>query len=188
MLDMDGVLTDTTSEIIPILNKISGKDFGLPNLTEYRFEDVYGIGESEVQASYDLLDWARLPEVDGAGDSARDLTKQGYDFFIVTSRPLALAEASQRWLISHGIPHKGIVFNRNETKGNICRNLECEVAVEDSSDQARLITDAGIPVVLLDYPYNKNIQDVYRAGNWQVAKEYMEHILMKHQEGDKNGI
>ena len=56
-------------------------------------------------------------------------------------------------------------------KSTVCKNLGITLLVDDHIDNARDMTDAGLSMILLEKPWNRDIvldhPNLYRVKNWQ---------------------
>ncbi len=56
-------------------------------------------------------------------------------------------------------------------KSSVCKNLGITLLIDDHIDNARDMIDAGLSVILLEKPWNRDIifdhPNLYRVKNWQ---------------------
>jgi uncharacterized HAD superfamily protein len=105
----------------------------------------------------------------------------------VTGRPATTLEAAQAWLETHQLPHHQLTFVDKYGRGARDPNYDGVItldelagrrysfAVEDSADMAvYLAAEMGLPVALLDRPWNRALPTsdpaassrVYRCADW----------------------
>lgn len=97
---------------------------------------------------------------------------QQHAIHYVTARPVWLTETSIQWLNRYQFPKNSIHHLGTPNKIAKARELNCDLFVEDSLDNARQLAQAGFQVLLLDCSYNQadEIPNVTRVRNWyQIA-------------------
>ena len=95
---------------------------------------------------------------------ARDLVR-GY----VTRRNPRLKPLTQAWLDEHGFPAKPLIHVEEfEPKSQRVRELGADIMVEDAPHEAEELAQAGLQVILIDRPYNREVAGagITRVHNW----------------------
>lgn len=88
---------------------------------------------------------------------------------LITARPKdgsVSRQATYAWLKKHNIVVDSVTHTEN--KPDIIRKLEIDVMIEDSPYEVGRLVDSNIPILLLDHPYNHDIQhpNVTRFTHW----------------------
>lgn len=170
-VDMDDVLCESTRTFVKIVEREFGIHARFENATSFDMKESFGLTQEQFAHFFRL---AHLPQtilefplVEGANCVLRNWVSQGHEITIVTGRPPETYEASLEWLEKNKIPFSSLVivdkYLREQGDINTAISMErmCEMgfcfAVEDSSVIAEYITGrTGIPVALLDRPWNRN--------------------------------
>jgi uncharacterized HAD superfamily protein len=87
----------------------------------------------------------------------------------VTRRNPRLKPLTQAWLDDCGFPAKPLIHvEENEPKSVRVRELGADVMVEDAPHEAEEIASAGLKVILIDRPYNREVTGtgITRVHNW----------------------
>jgi len=90
--------------------------------------------------------------------------KNNNELFVITARPESMKEKTLEWLNKH-FPQafQQVVFTNlfygdgnKRNKSDVCKELGVEIFVEDALHNAYDVAEAGIPVLLLDAPWNQS--------------------------------
>jgi uncharacterized HAD superfamily protein len=95
---------------------------------------------------------------------ARNLVR-GY----VTRRNPRLKPLTQAWLDEHGFPSQPLIHvEEDEPKSVRVRELGADVMVEDAPHEAEELAQAGLNVILIDRPYNREVAGtgITRVHTW----------------------
>jgi uncharacterized protein len=104
--------------------------------------------------------------------------KNDHTLHIITARPEQIKEKTFEWLDTYfpNVFEKVIFTNLfygegvKRKKSDVCKELGVEVFIEDAFHNAHDVANAGIPVLLLDQPWNQNHTDlpplVTRVHSW----------------------
>lgn len=182
-VDMDDVLCESTRTFVKIIEREFGIHASFENATSFDMRESFGLTQEQFAHFFRL---AHLPQtirefplVEGSRCVLMDWVSQGHEITVVTGRPPESYEASLEWLKTNEIPFSSLVFvdkYSREDGANTVLSLErvCDMgfslAVEDSSAIAEYIAGTmGIPVVLLDRPWNRNgpsATNIKRCYSW----------------------
>ncbi len=171
-IDCDGVLASDR-----LLWQVLRKRY--PAAIPARYEDLSGYDwprvtdsttELCVRLSADPAFAGRLAPMPQMADALRLLHLAGYRLHIVTARPLAVRNATRRWLARHGVSSyvRSIeCVDRPQDKLAVVRELGCDTFVEDNHTTAETLGQAGLRSYLLDAPYNQlPARHSRRVRNW----------------------
>ncbi len=187
-IDLDEVLADTTPALIRYHNATYGTSLTFEDFTNYEWWRVWG-GTRE-QSVRKFLDFVKSPffsevrPVQGAEDAVKKL-KEHHTLHIVTSRQTELESVTHSWIETyfpgvftgiHMANHaQWALSGKTRTKVEICLELDAALLIEDSLLYARECESDNIPVLLLDYPWNKGAlpTNTKRVLSW---REIVQHI------------
>ena len=101
-----------------------------------------------------------LPEA-GFINVMRHLKGMGHQIHIVTHRNVkGAARQTLEWLELYGIPTDAVHFVRDKSM------VRVDLMIEDSPDNYFDLVDSGIPCVIFDQPYNRQLDSATRVGDW----------------------
>ncbi|MBO8129188.1 MAG: hypothetical protein H0Z39_08330 [Peptococcaceae bacterium] len=169
-IDIDGVIADSLPALLEELNAYFGHNLTADDVTTYDICRVYGINKN--QLAQFLADKERLligkpAPVSGAKEYAAKLRKLA-KVILITARSEKYRQDTESWLKKHGIVYDELIMLGHRGKIQTCREQDAAAIVEDNPDTAREAAEAGIPVVLVDAPYNRNVEHplIRRAATW----------------------
>ncbi len=182
-LDCDDVLADYIGTLAEAYN---GR-FGTAYCTEQFRPDLEALdtilGEEGMRNLFLLFNdegyVLGLPPVKGAVEGVRELTSVGLDLYVITSRVSTPPEWTQQWLteqfgpVFSGVFYGGMV-NGRISKGELCRQYEIALCVEDHPGNAYGLREQGIRTLLLDYPWNQDVPEgplIKRVKDWKEIVE-----------------
>ena len=156
-------------------------------MTTYNYEDVWPCTREEAIAR--VHDFYRTPEHDAtlplidAPEVVRHLSSR-YTLHIITSRVDEIRDLTLAWLERHFpqmftsaqfINNYGPTSGVKRTKADVCTELSADLMIEDSLEHARSIAAIGIPVILIDCPWNQGDipENVYRVASWRDIGELL---------------
>jgi len=195
-VDIDDVLARTIENLIDLLEETHARRIEIEDVRHFNLERSFGLTEAEHRA---LMERAHsdvviesIAPMPGAPEVLSGWEDAGHRITLITGRPPTTNAASRRWLDRHEIPHASLhhldKWNRpswNHSGLPALRfdeipALELDFAVEDSLDTAvRLVEEFGIPVALMDRPWNRDLDGVspeareglVRCADWQAVEE-----------------
>ena len=154
--DIDGVIADIGSAMLPILSEACNRSVSYHDLCSWDLRKALNIDEKTMASIWgkiletDLLRYA--PPIKGAIESISALGK--HEIWLVTSRPTSLQDLTLSWLHENRINYNHIVFDRRGDKVSVGPNFD--LFVEDFVEEASVIAEAGIITLLFDQPWNNN--------------------------------
>lgn len=94
--------------------------------------------------------------------------KEYYDILIITARHKKYEQETKNWLQKHGILYDDLILLGSYEKKEACIENELGVMIEDTLEIGIEISAAGIPVILMDAPYNQGDlpELIYRRYSW----------------------
>lgn len=81
-----------------------------------------------------------------------------HDILYVTARPKNSEHVTNKYLEQNGFPKAPIIFSDN--KGILCKKLRVDVAIEDAPHEIQKYQEVGIPVLIKDWDYNRNLEGI----------------------------
>ncbi len=151
-----------------------GRDVSLEDLHTWDLGVSLGLAEHEVQP---FMDRVHAPEtlgamalIDGAREALHRIGALGFEVHIVTGRPPSTAATTRDWLRARKVPHD-VLIHVDKYGHNVASSAECRVlalgdlahkayafAVEDSGETAVYLAGKGVPVALMDRPWNRGVE------------------------------
>lgn len=170
-VDIDGVIADTFPLLVQELNAYFAVRFELKHVYDYDIYNVYGITPEEVdQFNRDkgnILIEDPLP-LEGAIYYLNLLSKE-HIISLVSARSDRYYKQTEKWLQQYSISYDHLLLLGQHDKREICTRLAVDLFIEDSLKNALQLSGCGIPVILLDAPYNQGClpEGVVRRYNWE---------------------
>ena len=170
-VDLDDVISDTAELLITILNREFGKTVVVEDIFSFDLKVSFGLTDSEYDHFFQMV---HRPEVimafapiKGAIDVLEEWAQLGRLISIVTGRLTSTYESSLTWLDKHNVPYHSFMMVDKYSRENVDRSIAISLedlsamkfsfAVEDSASMARhLSQQMGLPVALMDRPWNRN--------------------------------
>jgi len=127
-----------------------------------------------------------LPVINGAKEGMQELRRLGYKIVIITARPYwqykRLYADTLAWLQQYDIAYDLILFNKDKAEAIYEHIFPARPAffIEDREKHAVEVANIGVPVLLLDWEYNRDVKDrplITRVDGWG---EILQHIK-EHQ-------
>jgi uncharacterized HAD superfamily protein len=166
-VDIDGVVVDFGSAILPVLSKVCDRPVLYQDLSLWDLGKALKIDEKTMAHTWqqilgsDLLRYA--PPIKGAIEGLSALSK--HEIWLVTSRPALTQTLTLSWLHENKVRYNHIEFGRRGDKFSV--GPKFDVFIEDFVEEADAIAEAGIFTILFDQPWNntsplpKNCKRVY---------------------------
>ena len=167
VLDCDDVLADFIGGLGEAYNKKYGtrhnpEDFG-PDLVHWKKL----LGPEGILRMYDLFnngEYAKnLKPVLGSIETIQSLHAVGDELFVVTSRNGLPLDITPKWLEQiYGSVFQDVIYakltadDERQTKGEICKKLNPDAAVDDLARHVVDISSRGIPCMLYDQRWNRD--------------------------------
>ena len=177
-VDIDGVVADTFPLILRELNQYFGKQIRSEEFKDYDVRKVYGIDEGQFKEFIRNREQLLIKEpwpVEGAAEHLKLMALRN-KIYLITARREQLRGATESWLKSWGLCYEGLVLVGSHAKGDTCAALGLHIFVEDNPQNARQLAKCGIPVLLLDQPYNRGPMPptVIRVYSWADVYQYIQ--------------
>lgn len=121
-----------------------------------------------------------MPAIEGAREGMKAIKDMGYTVILVTARPQwqykRLYADTMGWLKAHGIEYDNIIFEKDKAEA-IYEHIfpaRPKFFIEDRDKHALEVANIGVPVLLLDYDYNRHIEEtplIRRVVDWTAIVE-----------------
>ena len=153
-IDIDGVIVDLGHAMLPLLSEVCARPVLYEELCSWDLGKALTIDEKTMAHTWerilssDLLRHA--PPIKGAIEALSTLNK--HEIWLVTSRPMSTQSLTLSWLHDNKVRYDNIVFDRRGDKLSVGPTFD--VFVEDFTEEAYIIADAGIFTILFDQPWN----------------------------------
>lgn len=188
-VDLDDVLGETARCFLELLELHFGRRVAFHEITTFDLGESFGFGREE------LADYLRLvhrPEalaaiepMAGAREILADWHARGYEVAVLTGRPPATRDDSLAWLMTHDFPfdslhqvdkYSSYYDGAHGTPEGALRLDEIPalgfcLAVEDFLDTAAFLAEtAGVPVALLDRPWNRDLSGLSAGARSRIVR------------------
>lgn len=191
-VDFDDMVFDFNEEFRKYHNKYYGTSYEFSHIWTYDMAKFLQLEEEEknrrVVEFYNSAEHAAGEPVEGALEALEILSKK-YVLHIVSARPEHMREFTEAWLgtrdarrFFENVHLTNAYLTPDGTiarsKVEVCREIHAAAHLEDALHHAKAVSAAGIPVYLLDKPWNqsKPIPGVTRVRDWnEIVKALTEH-------------
>lgn len=183
-IDADGVLTDMSGFLINDGRKYFKKEPVDPNA--YHIRDIFGVSKRK-ETIYGLRGGlqrycTQLEPREGCKEVIYKLNEEGYALHEITARKFTTKtgiigtyyrKLFERWLKKHDLKFESIEYCSEEYSPRDkllgCKKLNVDVMIEDKPDVALYLAQNGVNVLLVDAPYNKDLnhENIKRVYNWE---------------------
>ena len=152
-VDMDGVICDHVSPLLPRLSRLIGRKLERKEITSWD----YRIGRKslcdEVEKSLEDRRFAlTFPPIRGATNGLRNISKF-FKIVIVSSRNLKHIEMTKEWLLMHNIRYP-LLMTREKQK------IEANVLIDDNLEFTALFARRGRVSLLFSQPWNSDHSEI----------------------------
>lgn len=190
-IDIDDVLAEFASEILPFYNKKYGTSLSIDDIYTYDLSKIFHIDRQRVVERvyefYKSKEFEHILPSKGAQDVLKVLKKQ-HTLFVITSRPDFITKITGNW-INHYFPHTiekilhsnqfSIESEKMIKKSQLCKQHNISVLIEDAPEYAKDAAENGISVILLDKPWNRTVKNspfIRRALQWNSIPKMISEI------------
>lgn len=188
-VDADGVLTDMQE-----FNFQCGKEYfkkGIVNPEGYSVKEIFGVGKwAELFFGLKYFPWycKAYPPRENAVKILNRLKEEGHTIHEITARKFVtqkslLGKCSKKWFLNwckeNGFSFDSITFCSEKTgpqdKYDACKKYGVEVMIDDRPEIVLYLAGQGIPVIMIDAPYNQKVQheNVMRVHDWSEVYEVL---------------
>jgi uncharacterized HAD superfamily protein len=181
-IDIDGTVTDPYYWI-PRANKFFGTRVRPEDVMSYSMHEVLGVEERQYDEFYFAFGTSMHNEA-AVRNHVQEVIGELYNthyIHFVTAREEKMKFVSLDWLNRHRIPFDSITLLGSPDKVDMAKELECDLFIEDSYDNAIQLAEAGFEVLLIDCNYNRGplLPNITRVNDWRQINEIIAHHLEK---------
>jgi len=178
--DIDEVIANFVSPLIDFLNEKYDAGLVYGNIRDWNIWKWGNLSEEDYNGGFRDFEFTkpyeRLTCVNGAREGLETLSEFG-EVFMVTYRRENLREQTLKWLSENQMKYDKIFFSDNKSKLNICNKLNPDLIIDDSANQARILSNYFY-FLLYDKPWNQdaNHENVIRVKNWDEILERVNRV------------
>lgn len=163
-VDVDDVSLEFIPNFLKFYNYMYGTDFRKRDVTRYDLNKVFGVTSDQMAQRMSLFHesdyFYQIKPVEGARESLHILSLKRDNIF-VTSRPLEIKTKTDSSLRRNfpgsysEVFYSGDFNGQGKSKAEICKELGASVIIEDCLKYALDCSSHGIPVFLMNQPWNQ---------------------------------
>lgn len=187
-VDCDSVLNNLTERVLEVYNADNEDNLTLDDITDYYMEQFV---KPECRKDFykifsDKRVWKGIRVIDNCVDVLKKYNDRGHIIYIVTATEPSNMSKKGAWL-SRLLPFLDIrkrlicIHSKQLLNGNI------DVLIDDS---LKNLIDGDYKRVVLDYPWNRNVNDVenklIRCKDWLEIDKALEEIEKEKNKGSKD--
>ncbi|OPX88080.1 MAG: 5' nucleotidase, deoxy (Pyrimidine), cytosolic type C protein (NT5C) [Pelotomaculum sp. PtaB.Bin104] len=169
-VDIDGVLADSLPLWVHELNRYFNKNIQFEEVSLLNIIQSYEVTPGELKTFLKQRGRYLMSAPSPLKGAAYYLSKlkKYHDIFIITARKKKFEEETRSWLQQNGILYDDLILLGSYDKKETCVENGLGVMVEDTLEIGLEVSAAGIPVILMDAPYNQgNLPElIYRRHSW----------------------
>ncbi|HSP47153.1 MAG TPA: hypothetical protein VLN47_03650 [Clostridiaceae bacterium] len=176
-IDIDGTVTEPYYWL-ERANAYFGSSLLPEHVTQYEIHKLLGV-EPEVYLDFYEHNGIYLHSEAEIRLGAREVISSLYDNHIihfVTAREEKMTDVSVQWLNRHQIPMDSITHLGSHHKVEKAVELQADLFIEDSLENALELAASGFHVLLIDCTYNKGLlpHNVLRVSNWFQIERFID--------------
>ena len=183
-IDIDGTITDPYYWL-SYANKYFNSNISESEITSYDIHKILNIKQSEYLEFYENFkveihtNQKLRPDVK---DILDELHKLNYLYF-VTAREKSLELVTFLYLLNHEIPFDEVFLLGTHNKVPKAKDLNCDIFIEDSYDNAIELSNNGFKVILLDTNYNRLPlnNNIIRAHSWMEISKIINELSIEKE-------
>lgn len=174
-VDLDNTIADADPRMRGIIARLTGISLRRSEIVKFAYsEALLGRGfdpataleveESTLRIFHDS-ECLQLDVLEGALEGLARLRGLGYSVVLATGRPSTCEEHTRRWLRQAEVPYDDLLFLGD--KSSCAHNWVA--LVDDAAHNAIAVARCGTPVCLLDYPWNRSVEQhplIHRVEGW----------------------
>ena len=181
-IDIDGTITDPYYWL-DSCNEYFNTTITKEDVTEYSISNVLGVKEEEYIEFYKKnklkIHWnqAIIPEA----IKYIKLLNFKNNIYFVTARDKNLIMLTHSYLRKHSISYDGLFLLGSHHKVNKAKDLNCDIFIDDSYNNAIELSNAGFKVLLIDTNYNRKDlnENIIRVNNWREIYEEINKLSIE---------
>ncbi|MHB8652220.1 MAG: 5' nucleotidase, NT5C type [Minisyncoccota bacterium] len=191
-VDFDDVVVDFNAGLALYHKALYGTSYEKKDILQFDLEQLWGCTRAEavrrVYEFYHSEHHANLLPVEGAVEALKQLREEN-TLVMITSRPESVRGLTLDLLgkhidevfeSTHFLGHYHDAKGSQKTKGEVCKEILIDIFIEDSIGNAVTVSEKGIPVLLLDAPWNQGgiPKHITRVFGWSNVLEKLQTITI----------
>jgi 5'(3')-deoxyribonucleotidase len=184
-VDVDGVLADHVSHILPVLKRDYGLDMAFSQIKVWDFPVGRTTFGTILRTAQKLPEFVlTTPAIRGAREAMRKLSA-AFHLAIVTARPPEATDATQHWLRANGFPFDDFANLSEGTKHNTVN--PCDLLIDDYKvNIVEYLRNTNGRAILFSQPWNADHSDLEPylaarrlrgAADWQDVLELVPQLI-----------
>lgn len=160
-VDLDGVLANSIPTYLSHMNKLFGLNLKVEDIGVSRFEYYPGLSKQQMDQFWKSFSraggWSKIQPIEGAPGLLERLSIK-HKIIVITGRPVQFIRTeTEEWLEQQGFRYERLIFSQEKDKfhAGLEEGYKFDIFIEDYLDFASDIARFGVPVLLLDYPWNQ---------------------------------
>ena len=178
-IDIDGTITDPYYWL-SYANNYFYSNISENQVTSYDISKVLNIEQSDYLEFYEKFKF-EIHTTQKLRNDVKDILDELNRFnnlYFVTARDKSLELVTFLYLLNHQIPFDEIFLLGTHNKVPKAKDLNCDIFIEDSYDNAIELSNSGFKVILIDTNYNRLplSPNIIRAHNWMEISQIITEI------------
>ena len=178
-IDIDGTITDPYYWL-SYANNYFNSNISENQVTSYDISKVLNIKQNDYLEFYEKFKF-EIHTNQKLRPDVKDILDELYKFnnlYFVTAREKSLELVTFLYLLNHEIPFDEIYILGTHNKVPKAKDLNCDIFIEDSYDNAIELSNSGFKVILIDTNYNRLPlnHNIIRAHNWMEISQIITEI------------
>lgn len=169
-VDIDGVLADSLPLWVQELNRFFNKNKLVEEVHLYDLTRTFNVSPAEINEFIKLKGRFMMSAPCPMPGAAQylNLIKRHHLIYIITARKEKYRQETESWLRRHDMVYDELFLTGSYNKAEICLKNKLDVMIEDTLEVGLELNTAGIPVILLDAPYNRRElpESICRSYSW----------------------
>lgn len=183
-IDIDGTITDAYYWL-DICNKYFNTNITEEQVTDYRVHNLLGVTEDEYMDFYEKNKF-KIHSNQKLREDAKSVIRKlslSNNIYFVTARDKNLTMLTYGYLRKNEIPYDKLFVLGTPDKVDTAKDLNCDVFIEDSYDNAIQLSNAGFKVLLIDTNYNRKPinENILRVYNWNEIYSIINKLLLQRE-------
>lgn len=187
-VDIDNVISTFNEELLKEFlkhNRELGYSDEINENADYITRGMFNWKDGEVEAFYkDNIERIvnKLNVKDGAKEYIDKLKNDGHSIYIITGRDNGEHSDpynnTKKWLDDNAIYYDKLILtnaykNDEHGKSKKCIENNIDIMIDDSNHICKDCIDYGITTLLMDTPYNRNVNDIPRVNSWKEIYDFI---------------
>jgi len=183
-IDIDGTITDPYYWL-SYANSYFNSNISEDQVISYDISKVLNIEQNDYIEFYEKFKF-EIHTTQKLRNDVKEILDELHRFnnlYYVTARDKSLELLTFLYLLNHEIPFDEIFLLGTHNKVPKAKDLNCDIFIEDSYDNAIELSNSGFMVILIDTNYNRLPlnNNIIRAHNWLEVSQIITEISRKKE-------